>query len=69
MDEEDVVPDRRVLACVYGEGGPSGAATTFAMLDPAGNLLDFLHCPQLRWAGGLGGGRVRCGAAAGRVRV
>lgn len=29
----------------YGTGNP---ATTFVMLDPAGNLVDFLHCPQFR---------------------
>lgn len=29
----------------YGTGNP---ATTFVMLDPSGNLVDFLHCPQFR---------------------
>ncbi len=48
MDEEDFVPDRRVMAAVYGDGQPT-TTTTFVMLDPAGNLVDFLHCPQLRW--------------------
>lgn len=32
----------------YGTGNP---ATTFVMLDPAGNLVDFLHCPQFRCGG------------------
>lgn len=38
-------PDRRVMAVCYGPGSPP---TTAAMLDPAGNLVDFLHCPQFR---------------------
>ncbi|GAB4816099.1 hypothetical protein N2152v2_003145 [Parachlorella kessleri] len=46
VDEEDFVPDRRVMAAVYGQGGAGGAVTTFVMLDPAGSLVDFLHCPQ-----------------------
>ena len=56
VDEEDFVPDRRVMAAVYGQGGAGGAVTTFVMLDPAGNLVDFLHCPQFRCGGGVGGG-------------
>lgn len=43
VDEDDYVAERRVMAAVYGPGKP---ATTFVMLDPAGNLVDFLHCPQ-----------------------
>ncbi|PRW45415.1 transcription elongation factor SPT6 isoform A [Chlorella sorokiniana] len=43
VDDDEVEPDRRVMAVCYGTGNP---ATTFVMLDPAGNLVDFLHCPQ-----------------------
>jgi transcription elongation factor SPT6 len=48
VDDDEVEAERRVMAVCYGPGSP---ATTFAMLDPAGNLVDFLHCPQFRWAG------------------
>lgn len=44
-DEEGVERERRVCAVCYGGGDP---ATTFAMLDPSGNLVDYLHCPQFR---------------------
>lgn len=43
VDEEDTETDRRVMAVCYGPGNP---ATTFVMLDPSGNLVDFMHCPQ-----------------------
>lgn len=56
VDEEDYVPDRRVMACVYGPGKP---ATTFVMLDPSGNMVDFLHCPQL--SGHIARQRARAG--------
>ena len=46
VDDDEEEPDRRVMAVCYGTGSP---ATTFVMLDPAGNLIDFLHCPQFRW--------------------
>lgn len=45
VDEEDTETERRVMAACYGPGNP---ATTFVMLDPSGNLVDFLHCPQFR---------------------
>lgn len=50
VDEEDTETDRRVMAVCYGPGNP---ATTFVMLDPSGNLVDFMHCPQFRWGPGL----------------
>lgn len=34
------------MAVSYGGGDP--AATTAVMLDTQGNLVDFLHLPQLR---------------------
>ncbi|KAL4447813.1 hypothetical protein ABPG75_005032 [Micractinium tetrahymenae] len=43
VDEEDTETERRVMAVCYGPGNP---ATTFVMLEPSGNLVDFLHCPQ-----------------------
>jgi len=56
VDDDEVETERRVMAVCYGTGNP---ATTFVMLDPAGNLVDFLHCPQFRWAGqGVGLGKV-----------
>ncbi|KAL4442498.1 hypothetical protein ABPG77_005082 [Micractinium sp. CCAP 211/92] len=42
-DEEETESERRVMAVCYGPGNP---ATTFVMLDPSGNLVDFMHCPQ-----------------------
>ncbi|PSC69358.1 transcription elongation factor SPT6 [Micractinium conductrix] len=47
VDDDEEEPDRRVMAVCYGTGSP---ATTFVMLDPAGNLIDFLHCPQFSGA-------------------
>jgi hypothetical protein len=49
VDEEEDEPERRVMAVCYGPGG-AGSLTTFVMLDPAGNLVDFLYCPQFRCA-------------------
>ncbi|KAI3425064.1 hypothetical protein D9Q98_008441 [Chlorella vulgaris] len=43
VDDEEVEGERRVMAVCYGGGDP---ATTFVMLDPQGNLVDYLHCPQ-----------------------
>ncbi|EFN54675.1 hypothetical protein CHLNCDRAFT_58171 [Chlorella variabilis] len=43
VDDDEVEPERRVMAVCYGPGTP---ATTFVMLDPQGNLVDFLYCPQ-----------------------
>lgn len=70
VDEDGYVSERRVMACAYGGGKP---ATTFVMLDASGALVDFLHCPQLRWVGGcfkgkgsvgvLGGGECSCWVA------
>ena len=45
MDEEAEVSERRVMAVSYGPGNP---ATTFVMLDPSGNLVDYLHSTQFR---------------------
>ena len=47
VDEDAEVSERRVMAVSYGPGNP---ATTCVMLDPSGNLVDYLHCPQLRCA-------------------
>ncbi len=40
--------ERRLMGAVHGLGKP--AATTFVMLDAAGALVDFCHCPQLSGA-------------------
>jgi transcription elongation factor SPT6 len=49
--------ERRLMGAVHGPGKP--AATTFVMLDAAGALVDFCHCPQLSgervWSGGCSG--------------
>jgi hypothetical protein len=52
VDEEEDEPERRVMAVCYGPGG-AGSLTTFVMLDPAGNLVDFLYCPQFRCGTGV----------------
>lgn len=43
-EEEQEVMDKRIMAVCYGSGGQ--LPTTVAMLDAAGNLIDYLHCPQ-----------------------
>jgi transcriptional accessory protein Tex/SPT6 len=44
-DDEDVeVAEKRIMAVCWGPGTPP---TTFAILDPFGNMVDYLHCPQL----------------------
>lgn len=61
VDEDEAEPERRVMAVCYGPGSPP---TTFVMLDPAGNMVDYLHCSQFRcppscyrhccaWVGGV----------------
>lgn len=43
-DDEDVeVTEKRIMAVCWGPGTPP---TTFAILDPFGNMVDYLHCPQ-----------------------
>jgi transcription elongation factor SPT6 len=43
-EEGQFVAERRFMGACYGPGQP---ATTFVMLDAAGQMVDFLHCPQL----------------------
>ena len=43
-DDGTLLQEKRVMACCYGQGGDM--VTTFAMLDPQGNLVDYLHANQ-----------------------
>ncbi|KAL6771646.1 SPT6 [Auxenochlorella protothecoides x Auxenochlorella symbiontica] len=49
-EEDEEVPEgeRRVVGAVWGPGTPP---TTLVALDPAGALVDWLHCPQ--WSGAV----------------
>ncbi|KFM24955.1 Transcription elongation factor spt6 [Auxenochlorella protothecoides] len=47
-DEEVPEGERRVVGAVWGPGTPP---TTLVALDPAGALVDWLHCPQ--WSGAV----------------
>lgn len=44
-EEGEELSEKRIMSVVYSPGG--GAATTLVMLDPAGQMVDYLHCPQL----------------------
>lgn len=46
-EEGAEVEDKRIMAAVYGAGDKAGPPSTVVLLDQHGNLIDFLHLPQL----------------------
>ena len=43
-DHHEEILDKRIMGMIWGPGTPP---TTLVILDPSGNMVDYLHCPQL----------------------